>query len=156
MWNPDGSGRHPPVDLSTRSSSSSSALLSSIRAQREEREAQRRREVAATTVQRVWRGRTAAAKARGDILARLESGATVEEGARALLLLLRGRGERVRVARVLLSWTEAALASGELPVAAELTPGPDGPAFRVLLTTDAPGFGVLLARILRFVSTNPR
>jgi hypothetical protein len=36
----------------------------------------------------------------------------VEEGARALLLLLRGRGERVRVARVLLSWTEAALASG--------------------------------------------
>jgi ubiquitin-protein ligase E3 C len=100
------------VDLSTRSSSSSSALLSSIRAQREEREAQRRREVAATTVQRVWRGRTAAAKARGDILARLESGATVEEGARALLLLLRGRGERVRVARVLLSWTEAALASG--------------------------------------------
>ncbi|GMK53858.1 hypothetical protein CspeluHIS016_0104440 [Cutaneotrichosporon spelunceum] len=145
MWNPDGSGRHPPVDLSTQSSSSSSALLGSIRAQREAREAHRRRQAAATTVQRVWRGRTAAAATRQDILTSLESGASVGEGARALLLLLRGRGERVRVARVLDSWTTAALASD-----------PNGPAFRSLLMADASGFGVLLARILRFVSTNPR
>lgn len=114
MWNPDGSGRHPPVDLSTRSSSSSSALLSSIRAQREAREHQRRLEAAATTVQRVWRGRRVAAQVHSDILDSLEASAVgVDEGARALLILLRGRGERARVARVLDKWTASALIQGK-------------------------------------------
>lgn len=110
MWNPDGSGRHPPVDLSTRSSSSSSHLLSSIRAQRQAREEQRRLEAAATTVQRVWRGRRVAAEVHADILASLEtSSLSVSDGARALLILLRGGGDRARVARVLSTWTAAAL-----------------------------------------------
>lgn len=157
MWNPDGSGRHPPVDLSTQSSSSSSTLLSSIRAQREAREAQRRLEAAATTVQRVWRGRSAAAAARRDILTRLEAGTSVEEGARALLLVLRGRAERTRVVQVLDSWTTAALANGEQNSCPDqLTTGSDGPVFRSLVTADAPSFGVLLARILRFASIYPR
>lgn len=114
MWNPDGYGRHPPVDLSTRSSSSSSALLGTIRAQREAREHQRRLEGAATTVQRVWRGRRVAAQVHSDILASLETSTlSVDEGARALLILLRGGGERTRVARVLDKWTAAALDQGK-------------------------------------------
>lgn len=112
MWNPDGSGRHAPVNLSTASSNTSSAVLSSVRAERLAREAQRERERAATVVQRVWRGRSAAAAVQEDVLGRCERGEVgdVARGAGALLVLLGSSRERPRVAKVLEAWCAAAVA----------------------------------------------
>lgn len=161
MWNPDGSGRHAPVNLSTASASSSSALLTSIRAQRQAREELRAREHAATTIQRVWRGRQSAAQTHEQILQSLESGqvTSVEKGARSLLLLLSTGGQRERVGQVLDQWCAAAVVDGELQtVRLKLTPVSGTPMFAT--SFQSPGYlavlPLVMARILRFVSGAPR
>lgn len=115
MWNPDGAN-YSRINLSTASSSSSSAILNNIRAERQARERQRALENAATTVQRIWRGREAASRAREELLSRLEGNGhslSIPEGASALLFLLKGGTERVRVAEVLQAWCAAAVLPGQ-------------------------------------------
>lgn len=73
MWSrsfggPDRSAR---IDLSTSSATSSSDLLTTVRAERLAREQHRQEELSARLIQRVWRGRREAARAREELLDRL-------------------------------------------------------------------------------------
>jgi len=111
MWNPDGA-KHATVNLSTHSSSSSSAVLNSVRAERQARERQRVLENAATKIQRIYRGRLAARRAKDDVLSRLEGGASVRDGVRGLVFVLPG-GERARVGAVVKAWCDGAVVKGE-------------------------------------------
>lgn len=165
MWNPDGSGRHAPVNLSTHSSSSSSALLNNIRAERTAREEQRKREAAATVIQSLWRGRSAAARVQNELLDAFERGQfpSVERGARALVVLLTQDrpATRQRVGKILEAWTTAArqvdgvceAMRGVLTIS-----GAGRPAFAVGLTDPEYllVFALVCARILGFVSGSPR
>jgi ubiquitin-protein ligase E3 C len=110
MWNPDGA-KNASVNLSTHSASSSSAVLSVVRAERQVRERQRVLENSATTVQRIFRGRSAAEKVKEDVLDKLELGGNgVREGVRGLMFIMPGSlEERGRVAHVLTEWCSAAV-----------------------------------------------
>ncbi|KAL1411472.1 ubiquitin-protein ligase (E3) [Vanrija albida] len=152
MWNPDGSGRHAPVNLSTHSSSSSSALLSSIRAERAAREEARQREAAATVIQSLWRGRSAAARVQNELLDAFESGhfPSVERGARALVVLLAQDrpATRDRVGKILEAWTTAARQLNDAGKSA-FAEGLADPEYLLVLA-------LVCARILGFVSASPR
>lgn len=82
------------VNLSTSTATSSTALLSSVRAERQAREEKRRYDHAARKIQRVWRGRSQAAKIRLWVLEEMESGGLGDwrRQASGLVILSNGGG----------------------------------------------------------------
>lgn len=106
----DGPGRRSNINLSTNNASSSSSLLSNVKKERLAREERRRHERAAGTIQRIWRGRGEAVRARRVILEALQRETDLEVKGRGLVGLLRvGVGsDGAKVKGLMVNWAENA------------------------------------------------
>lgn len=106
----DGPGRRSRINLSTSTASSSTSLLSNVKRERLAREQRRREERAALTIQRIWRGRTEARRARTALVDRLEKEHDIRARARGLVGLMRcGMGsDRAAIKGILVDWADMA------------------------------------------------
>lgn len=109
----DGPGRRANINLSTNVASSSTSLLSTVKKERLAREQRRKEERAASTIQRVWRGRTALVVSRGEVLDHLEQEQGVVKLGRGLVGVLKlGVGQDgPRLKALMVRWAEAACKS---------------------------------------------